>query len=148
MKLFSLLALLTLILTSCGEGNNTDENSNGETAIDSAYCDCNELTFDEGYNHFYRFERREPFNGFCEEFHSNGEKKAEKNMTEGKLHGKVISYHDNGQVYEDEEFNMNFQTGERIIYTRSGKVKFHALYKRGKQIEVLVTHPELDIELD
>ncbi|MFT4601065.1 MAG: antitoxin component YwqK of YwqJK toxin-antitoxin module [Arenicella sp.] len=148
MKLFALVFFTSLLLFSCGDSNETSNDSTDEIEIDSSYCNCNELIFDDKYNHFYRFERREPFTGLCEEFHANGEKKVMKNLLEGKLHGKVISYHDNGQVYEDEEFDTNFQTGERIIYTRLGKVKFHALYKRGRQIEVLETNPLLDIEKD
>ena len=148
MKFLGLLSLSIIILASCGENNNEINDSENDTVVDSNYCDCHELIFDEAYNHFYRFERREPFTGLCEEFHGNGELKMEKNMLEGKVHGKVITYHDNGQIHEDEEFDMNFQTGERIIYTRSGKVKFHALYKRGRQIEVLETNPLLDIDKD
>jgi hypothetical protein len=40
---------------------------------------------------------------------------------------------------------MNFQEGEKITYTITGKVMFHAIYKRGQQIEVVETHPQLDV---
>jgi antitoxin component YwqK of YwqJK toxin-antitoxin module len=115
-------------------------------AIDSNFCECHELTFDEAYNHFYRFERRKGFFGKCEEYHPDGSLKLEKNFNDGKVHGKMISYHENGQIWEDQEFDMNFQVGEKIIYTQSGQVKFHALYKRGQQTDVLVAKPWLTLE--
>lgn len=144
MKYF-IFFLPVLFLAACsGEVESTEEDTAEE--IDSNYCDCRELTFDDRYNHFYRFERRDPFTGLCEEFHSNGELKLEKNFVEGKVHGKMTSYHENGQIYEDQEFDMNFQVGEKIMYTKSGQVMFHALYNRGKQVEVLETQPWLTID--
>ena len=146
MKYLVLLGFIGIVLSSCKDGAVADEELDETIAVDSNYCDCHELTFDEPYNHFYRFERRKPFTGLCEEFHPNGDLKLEKNFVEGKVHGKMISYHENGQVWEEQEFDTNFQVGEKIIYTQSGLVKFHALYKRGKQIEVLEAKPWLTLE--
>lgn len=130
---------------SCG-GNDNEVSTDEVETIDSNYCECFQLTFDEAYNHFYRFERREPFTGNCKEFWPDGTLKLDKNFVEGKVHGKMISYHENGQIHEDQEFDMNFQVGERIIYTKSGQVKFHALYERGKQVEVLEAKPWLTLD--
>lgn len=146
MKFYILTLLSLFLLTSCGGEEVASTEDPDVEEIDSNYCDCGELIFDEAYNHFWRFERRKGFTGLCEEFHPNGQKKLEKNFVDGKVHGKMISYHDNGQIYEDQEFDTNFQIGEKILYTRSGEVKFHALYKRGKQEEVLVTKPWLEID--
>ena len=138
-----LLAPFFLFFAACSGSTEADGTETAE--IDSNYCDCNDLVFDDGYNHFYRFERREGFTGLCESFFGNKQKQLEKNFVDGKVHGKMITYHDNGQIHIEEEFDMNFQVGEKIIYTKSGQVKFHATYKRGKQLEVLVTKPQLDI---
>jgi hypothetical protein len=144
MKFLIFFGIIGLTLTSCSgsEGGEDQETSD----IDSSYCNCNELTFDEPYNHFWRFERRKGYTGLCEDFYPDGTKKIEKNFVDGKVDGKMITYHENGQVWEDQEFKTNFQVGEKIIYTKSGEVKFHALYKRGKQIEVLVTKPWLSLD--
>lgn len=136
-------SLFAALFASCS--GSTDSSGELSEEIDSNYCDCNDLVFDDGYNHFYRFERREGFSGLCEEFYGNDQKKLEKNFLDGKVNGKMISYHDNGQIHVEEQFDMNFQEGEKIIYTKSGKIKFHATYKRGKQVEVLETHPQYDI---
>lgn len=133
---------LFFLAAGCGEsGTAPDQPDN--TANDSTYCNCNELVFDEPYNHFYLTEKRKGFTGKCEDFYPDGQKKTEKNFLEGKLHGKVITWYKNGQVHEEKQFDMNFQTGEQITYTDKGEVKFHALYKRGNQTEVLVSRPEL-----
>jgi hypothetical protein len=139
--LFSSLVLV--FLTSCSGSTDSDDTETAE--IDSNYCDCQELVFDDGYNHFYRFDRREGFTGLCEEFYRTEQKKLEKNFLDGKLNCKMISYHNNGQVNVEQQFDMNFQEGEKITYTITGKVMFHAIYKRGQQIEVVETHPQLDI---
>jgi len=144
MKLFFPLVVLSILISSCsGSAESSDESIN---EIDSSYCNCNELTFDEPYNHFYRFERREAFTGLCEEFYTDSTLKMTKNFVEGKVHGKMITYHENGQVHEEQMFDMNFHEGERIIFTKSGQVMFHALYKRGKQVEVIETQPWLTVE--
>ena len=143
-NLFFFLAI-TLFLIGCGESKTKPESiiEDENTAIDSNYCICSELIFDEPYNHFYRFEKREGFTGYCEEFYLDGKLKMTKNFVDGKLHGKMILYYDNGQIEEEKQFDMNFQTGEQITYTRKGEVKFHALYERGKQVKVLVSKPDL-----
>ena len=130
-----------LILAGCGQSDHTDEVT--QETVDSSYCNCGELVFDEPYNHFWRFERRKGYTGKCEEFYSNGQLKISKIYKDGKLNGKMISYYDNGQIESEKEFDMNFQVGEQIIYTKKGEVKFHALYKRGVQTEVLVNRPDL-----
>ena len=145
MKYLVLAIASGLFLYSCSgeeDGTSTDETS----GIDSSFCECHELIFDEPYNHFYRFERREGFTGNCKEYYPDGSLKLDKNFVDGKVHGKMISYHENGQIHEDQEFDMNFQEGEKIIYTKSGEVKFHALYKRGQQIEVIESKPWLTID--
>lgn len=146
MRLLVSLILFISFISSCGSETTAEVDSTETNGIDSTYCDCAELTLDVPYNHFYRFERRKPFTGLCEEFFPDGALKLEKNFVEGKVHGDMISYHENGQVWEEQEFDMNFQTGERIIYTKSGQVKFHALYKRGNQQEVIVAKPWLTLE--
>lgn len=146
MKYFRLIPFLFVgIFTACN-GEPENEIADETEEIDSNYCECYQLNFDEAYNHFYRFERTEPFTGNCKEFYPDGSVKLDKNFVEGKVHGKMISYHENGQIHEDQEFDMNFQVGERIVYTQSGQVKFHALYERGKQTEVLEAKPWLTLE--
>lgn len=145
MKTYLLPVLCILFFVSCSNEESSETNdtiSTGEL-IDSAYCNCEELTLDQPYNHFWRFERRVGFTGTCEEFYPDGTLKITKNLVDGKLHGKQFTYYENGRPHTEKEFDMNFQTGESITFTNTGEVKFHALYKRGKQTEVLVNKPHL-----
>jgi hypothetical protein len=151
MRIFSALTIVLLLQTACGNSEiNTSEPNNSNTTdvepIDSSYCNCDELTLDQPYNHFWRFERRVGYTGVCEEFYPDGKLKTTKNLVDGKLHGKVFTYYKNGRVHEEKEFDMNFQTGEQIVYTNKGEVKLHALYKRGTQTQILVNRPELQEE--
>lgn len=140
MKIFALYFLPVFLLLSCGGGDSDIAETEG---TDSTYCDCNELSFDETYNNFYLEKPRDGFTGDCETFYPNGQVKLQKSFIKGKVDGKLISYYDNGQVEKVAEYEMNLQTGEQINYTPNGVIMFHALYKRGKQVEVIETHPEL-----
>ena len=137
--IFLLLPLLTLI--SCG-GEVSDDNEVVE--IDSNYCACEELFFDEPYNHFYRFERTEYFEGECEDFYPGGELKMEKTIVKGKNHGFQKKYFENGQLAEIKEFDMNFQVGVQINYSRDGDTTFYAIYERGRQKEVIKITPDFE----
>ena len=138
--------IFSIFLGSCGGPSSETDQDVVVEAIDSNYCDCGELTFDERYNHFYRFDRTDGFYGKCEIFHPNGQLKHEKYFENGKNHGFFIEYYNNGQVKIEKEFDMNFQVGEQLTYTKSGEVKLHVLYKRGKMMEILVNRPELVID--
>lgn len=143
MRTYFVIAFLSFTLISCSADGSKSTGETTAEPVDSFYCNCTELTFDQPYNHFWRFEKRVGFTGKCEEFYPDGTVKISKNLVEGKLHGKVITYYDNGQVHDEKEFDMNLQTGEQITYTKKGEVKFHALYKRGTQTQVLINKPDM-----
>ena len=145
MKQLTFFIISAFVLFSCS-GEKSDVQTDDSTEIDSNYCECEELTLDKPYNHFYRFERTEPFTGKCESFYPDGTVKVEKHFEKGKVHGPLITYHDNGQVHEEQEFKMNVQVGEYIIYTKSGKVRFHALYKNGQQTKLIESNPQFELD--
>ena len=134
-----------VLLLSCSDGSEATIEATS-TPVDSAYCNCQDLTFNEPYNHFYLTEERKGFTGRCEEFYPGVQVSVEKNFVNGKLHGKHTTWYESGQVKEEKEYDTNFQVGEQITYTSKGEVKFHALYKRGVQTKVLVSRPDLPLE--
>lgn len=142
-KIFYILPALLCMLVACGE-KDSSQSDNENQPIDSTFCDCTELTFDNPYNHFWRFERRKGYTGRCEEYYPNGQVKISKNFFDGKLHGKIVSFYDNGQVEDEKQFDMNFQTGEQITFSKKGEVIFHALYSRGQQTKVLVSRTDVE----
>jgi hypothetical protein len=134
MRIFVLsLFIIPLFLPSCG-GNGVEEET---SAIDSTYCECNDLTFDQQYNHFWLFERREGFTGKCEEFDAAGVLLYEKNFLDGKMEGEYVQYHSNGQAWKIRNYMQNFQDGDSFTYSMSGKLIAHARYKRGKLKEMV-----------
>ena len=140
MKYFILILSVAFIsaITSC-EGNSENESSGN---IDSSYCECHELVFDEPYNHFYRFDRTEGYMGKCEEFYANEQLKMEKNFVDGKVNGTLKKYWENGQLAEVKEFDMNFQIGTQLNYNSEGDTVYHATYKRGRLEEMLLITPD------
>lgn len=136
------IVFVSIVMMSCGSEQETEQII--DTPIeDPATCDCSEIYFDEPYNHFYYSERDKGYTGTCESFHANGEKKEHKNFVDGKVHGKHFLYYNNGQIEEEKEFDMNFQIGEQIIYSKKGEVIYHALYTRGNQTKLLVSNPHI-----
>ena len=136
-----LIFITATFFLSCGSSEHSEVVE--QEKIDSAYCDCSELTFDQPYNHFWRFERRKGFTGTCEEFYPSGELKMTKSFIDGKVHGKLTIYYDNCQIEDQKEFDMNFQVGEQFTYTKKGELKYHARYKRGTLDTIFVNRPDL-----
>ncbi len=141
MKYIIPFALFALTAFSCG--NETEESivSNTDIFVEPDSCDCRELGFDESYNNFYLVEPRNGFTGICEEFYANGQVSLSKHFTEGKVDGKLERFYESGKQKEELLFNMNLQTGDHFKYTEDGRVLFHATYKDGKQLEILVRPP-------
>ncbi|MCH2233992.1 MAG: hypothetical protein MK078_07040 [Crocinitomicaceae bacterium] len=143
MKKFALIISVFALfaMSSCG-GGTPDEIV--VEKIDSNYCQCVELLFDEPYNHFYRFDRTEYFEGRCEDFYPNGQLKLEKTIVKGKNHGLQKKYFEDGQLAEVREFDMNFQIGVQINYTREGDTAYYATYERGELKDILKITPNIE----
>lgn len=131
---------LTLLFFSCTEA---------EPAIDiieieqPTNCDCNDLILDDKYNRFYLTDKKKPFSGQCIVLYQNGNKKLERNYIEGKYHGDVIDYYDNGQIEMIREYKNHFINGFEKIYSKSGQLIKHTIYKQSTVMEVLENHPEI-----
>jgi hypothetical protein len=146
MKTFLSIFILAAITVSCkGDPENRDQ-VDETVEIDSNYCNCNDLIFDDRYNHFYLFERRDGFTGKCEIPFPNGNIQIEKNFDDGKMQGKFIEFHENGRVWRERNYDKNFQDGDSFTYSKSGKLIAHALYKRGKLKEMIFEDRSISLE--
>ena len=143
MRFILLPVFIVMLLISCS-GNGTDEETSNE--VDSTYCDCNELTFDQLYNHWWRYEQRKGFTGKCDVKLPNGNIDFEKNFVDGKMEGEYIVYHENGQPHKVRNYSKNFQDGNSYTYSKSGKLIAHAVYKRGKLKEMVFEDRSISIE--
>lgn len=139
-----LILLFGLLMGACnGSGNNPDGTAeNGDTS-EVDYCDCNELAYDQAYNNFYLEKPRDGFTGLCESYFRGGKQLSlSKNFKDGKVHGEMITYYENGNIEEKKNFDMNFQSGDYYRYAEDGHLVFHVLYERGKQVKTLYSNPE------
>ncbi|MEZ4921842.1 MAG: hypothetical protein R2780_01610 [Crocinitomicaceae bacterium] len=143
MRYLILFILPALVGFSCS-GNSSEAESS--ESIDSTYCDCFELTFDQQYNHWWRYERRKGFTGNCDVKQANGNVDYEKNFIDGKMEGEYIVYHENGQPYKIRNYMQNFQDGDSYTYSKSGRLIAHAIYKRGHLKEMVFEDRSINIE--
>jgi len=135
MRLKFLFFVPVSLFCACSGEPADSSDMEGEVGEEVTYCDCKELQFDQPYNNFYLEKPRDGFTGLCENLYSNGLPSLSKNFKKGKVHGKVISYYENGQIDEEKEFDMNFQVNDHFKYDESGNLIFHYRYERGKLIE-------------
>lgn len=105
MKYISFIFCLMLFV-ACGDEQgktNSSENSNSEISLGDT-CDCNELVIDSLGNHLLN---DKAFTGICvSNYEGTDSKYLEKNLLNGRLHGKVEYYDREGQMilqefYED-----------------------------------------------
>lgn len=131
-----LLYFLTLIilLFSCSENELSKDIIEIEQPTE---CDCNELILDQKYNRFYLTDKKKPFTGHCEILYKNGLKKAERNYVEGKYHGDVIDYYDNGQIKMIRQYDTHLINGFEKRYSENGKLLKHSIYKRSTIIDTI-----------
>ncbi len=126
--------LILFSIFSCGS---SDEDLEAEQI-----CDCYELKLDPLYNRYFKTERKEPYTGKCQMFHPNGQVQMIKNLNEGKIHGMVYTYYENGQLEFEREYDMNFQLGDEFYYNVQGKLIHHKIFNRSHLKEVVEYHPE------
>jgi len=108
-------------------------------------CDCKALLLDQRYNRFYLTDKKEPFTGKCESFYPNEKLEMERNYVDGKYHGDVIDYYDNGQIKSISQYKNHFINGYVKTYSYSGKLIKHTIYKQSTEQEIVEYHPEINL---
>ena len=99
-----------LIISSCT--NNTPKEE----------CDCNSLSYDDLYNHFYQTDREVGYTGECVGYYPGGEIKTKRTIVNGKNDGPYSTYYPSGKIQEEGSFKENLQNGIRKIYDEKGNV--------------------------
>ena len=97
-------------------------------------CHCDDLIYDDLYNYFFIEQRTNPYNGKCLEYYNTGEISLEKNFIDGKMHGNMLRFSENGIRISLVEFKLNFIDGKAIFYNLEGKDSVVHQYKRGKLV--------------
>ena len=68
------------------------------------------------------------------EYYSNGAKKIEGQLVNGKRHGKWIYYHDNGFVWSEGKYKHGKRDGHSIVYFKNGRTKLQGQYKNDLKV--------------
>jgi len=134
---YYLIAILYFLLTSCDS-----DKKDATTGSDSVVCNCNDLYFDDLYGHFYLEEKEQPYTGTCETFYkSNKQLKLHKEFKKGKVDGLLKSFYEDGTLKEESQFEINFQHGYKKLYSPSGELINHSVFRKG-ELEEVVIHNE------
>ena len=131
-KLFLVLIAFTLFqwMVKC----NSPEKSNSESSIIIENCHCNDLIYDDLYNHFYVEDRTIPYSGSCYEKYKSGKIKLTKEFLNGKLHGNMFRYREDSSKISLVEFKNNFIEGRALFYDIQGNDSAVQYFKRGKLV--------------
>ena len=100
-------------------------------------CDCNEISYHQDYNIFYRSSPEQPLDGTCQALYADGSKKEERNYRNGKMEGSYKMWHANGTLGMEKNFVNNKQEGESREWDETGKLTHAGLYKDGKFVRKL-----------
>ena len=130
----TILFLVIFTLLHCIVNCNSSVKNNTKSSISYNNCHCDDLIYDELYNHFFIKERTVPFTGSCYEKYENGKIKLTKEFLNGKLHGNMLRYRKDSSRISLVEFKDNFIHGKAIFYNRSGEDSIVQQYKRGELI--------------
>ncbi len=131
-KLFLVFIAFTLFqwMVKC----NSPEKSNSESLTTTKNCHCNDLIYDDLYNHFYIDDRTLPYSGSCYEKYKSGKIKLTKEFLNGKLHGDMIRYRDDSSKISLVEFEDNFIEGRALFYDIKGNDSAVQYFKKGKLV--------------
>lgn len=135
-QLLCLFLSTSLLLCSCSD--NTEQQiedssaTSGTIASEIKQCNCEDLIHDNGYNWYYLEDHKSPFSGKCTLIYPDGSPKMERDFVEGKVHGLVTEWYENGQLKQTIEFDTNLQSGEKKEWDETGRLIYHANYKRGE----------------
>lgn len=128
--LFLVVFTLLHFMVNC----NSSGKNNSKSSISSNNCHCDDLIYDELFNHFFIKERTVPFTGSCYEKYENGKIKLTKEFLNGKLHGDMIRFREDSSKISMVEFQDNFIEGRAIFYDIQGNDSVVQYFKKGKLV--------------
>jgi antitoxin component YwqK of YwqJK toxin-antitoxin module len=103
-----------------------------ENDAESTYIDCDRLTLDIKYNHFYETDRSTPYNGECRTFYIGGKIKQIREIQQGKNHGRYEEYSEDGVLIEEGSYYENLHHGVFKYYNDEGELIEQIEYALGR----------------
>lgn len=101
-------------------------------------CDCGDLQLDILYNHFYLTDRTEPFTGMCNKVDNKGNIVEQINYLDGKVHGTLTRFFENGNIESERNYHNNQQQGDMKQWDIEGNLLIHCTYDRGELDSILI----------
>ena len=131
-----ILVFVGFAIFQCMVQCNGSEKSNSKSSFATKNCHCNDLIYDELYNHFYIEDRTLPYSGSCYEKYKRGKIKLTKEFLNGKLHGNMFRYREDSSKISLVEFQNNFIEGRALFFDIQGNDSAVQYFKKGKLVSV------------
>lgn len=138
-KLFILIPVLILFLTSCQDNRAHEEGIGYSEYIAGKVLIPNVIeTFESGQEKavVYTIDG-DNLAELVKEIHyfEDGKVQVEGTLKEKKRHGKWTFYHDNGKVWSTGQFDMGKSVGVFEIFNKEGQIKIKSYYENDKKVK-------------
>ena len=130
MKYNVMICVLICSFTSC-----KSEDKNPEAIIE---CNCDNLTLDHLYNHFYIENRKSPYTGMCFKLNKKGDTLETINYNKGKVEGVLTTFYTSGKKKSETTFKKNKYHGEAKEWDENEVLIFHGIYDNGEYDSTLI----------
>ena len=130
MKYNVIIFVLICSFTSC-----KSEENNSETIIG---CNCDNLTLDQLYNHFYIENRKHAYTGMCFKLDKKGDTLETINYNKGKVEGVLTKFYTSGKTKSETTFKKNKYHGDLKEWDENGVLIFHGIYDDGEYDSTLI----------
>ena len=130
MKYNVIISVLICLFTSC-----KSEVKNSDTIT---RCNCDNLTLDHLYNHFYIEYRKQPFTGMCFKLNKKGDTLETINYNKGKVEGVLTTFYASGTKKSETTFKKNKYHGDFKEWDENEALIFHGTYNHGEYDSTLL----------
>lgn len=139
MKNTLFIAFVSVILASCGEKEVTEQEQQENLKTITADCDCSSIDFKR--NAFgeiikgslvYDIKSKEIFSGTCEEKFGDGTRKEIRQYSQGKLHGTIATWDENGILRRKLKYNNGIQDGYQVVWNQLGDTLIFEHFTKGE----------------
>mgnify|MGYP006427426535 FL=1 len=130
MKYNVIIFVLICLFTSCKSDGNNSDTTRG--------CNCDNLTLDHLYNHFYIENRKSPYTGMCFKLNKKGDTLEKINYNKGKVEGVLTTFYTSGTKKSETTFKKNKYHGDAKEWDENEVLLFHGIYDNGEYDSTLI----------
>ena len=130
MKHNVIIFFLICLFTAC--------KSEDTKSVKTTGCNCDKLTLDNLYNHFYIENRKLPYTGMCYKLNKNGDTLETINYNKGKVEGVLTTFYSSGKKKSETTFKKNKYHGDAKQWDENEVLLFHGIYDDGEYDTTLI----------